>query len=132
MILILLTKIRPHFGCMYKLVEAISIIDMIQSFAEVSKARDYVRPTFGTATKISQARHPVIDLFAQQKPMANDIELYQEMNVLLVTGPNMSGKSTYLRQIALLQVLAQIGKDARSEQESSSRTDRLSRMFCTS
>lgn len=116
MILILLAKIRPHFGCMYKLVEAISIIDMIQSFAEVSKARDYVRPTFDNATKIIQARHPVIDLFAQQKPMANDIELYPEMNVLLVTGPNMSGKSTYLRQIALLQVLAQIGTN-RCEEE---------------
>ena len=109
MILILLTKIRPHFGCMYKLVEAISIIDMIQSFAEVSKNRDYVRPTFGHCTKINQARHPVIDLLGQQKPIANDIEFYPEMNVLLITGPNMSGKSTYLRQIALLQVLAQIG-----------------------
>jgi DNA mismatch repair protein MSH4 len=109
-ILILLGKIRPHFGCMYKLVEAISIIDMIQSFAEVSKTRDYVRPMFGAYTKLIQARHPVIDLFGQQKPIANNIELCQEMNVLLVTGPNMSGKSTYLRQIALLQILAQIGK----------------------
>jgi DNA mismatch repair ATPase MutS len=95
---------------MYRLVEAISIIDMIQSFAEVSKARDYVRPMFGTNTKIIKARHPVIDLFGQQKPIANDIELCQEMNIILVTGPNMSGKSTYLRQIALLQILAQIGK----------------------
>ena len=95
---------------MYRLVEAVSIIDMIQSFAEVSKARDYVRPMFGLNTKITKARHPVIDLFGQQKPIANDIELCPEMNVILVTGPNMSGKSTYLRQIALLQVLAQIGK----------------------
>jgi DNA mismatch repair protein MSH4 len=95
---------------MYKLVETISIIDMIQSFAEVSKARDYVRPMFGLNTKIIKARHPVIDLFGQQKPIANDIELCKEMNIILVTGPNMSGKSTYLRQIALLQILAQIGK----------------------
>lgn len=104
-------KIRPHFGCMYKLVETISIIDVIQSFAEVSKARDYVRPMFGLNTKIIQARHPVIDLFGQQKPIANDIEISPELNVILVTGPNMSGKSTYLRQIALLQVLAQIGNE---------------------
>ena len=109
-ILILLAKIRPHFGCMYKLIEAISIIDMIQSFAEVSKARDYVRPTFDLNTKIIKARHPVIDLFGQQKPIPNDIELCPDMNVILITGPNMSGKSTYLRQIALLQILAQIGK----------------------
>lgn len=95
---------------MYKLIEVISIVDMIQSFAEVSKARDYVRPMFGANTKIIKARHPVIDLFGQQKPIANDIELCKEMNVILVTGPNMSGKSTYLRQIALLQILAQIGK----------------------
>ncbi|CAF1578099.1 unnamed protein product [Rotaria magnacalcarata] len=115
-ILILLAKIRPHFGCMYKLVEAISIIDMIQSFAEVAKARDYVRPMFGPNTKISKARHPVIDLFGQQKPIANDIELCKEMNVILVTGPNMSGKSTYLRQIALLQILAQIGCFVPAEQ----------------
>ncbi|CAF0970194.1 unnamed protein product [Adineta steineri] len=115
-ILILLSKIRPHFGCMYKLVEAISIIDMIQSFAEVSKARDYVRPMFGINTKIIKARHPIIDLFGQQKPIANDIELCPEMNINLITGPNMSGKSTYLRQIALLQVLAQIGCFVPAEQ----------------
>ncbi|CAF4273670.1 unnamed protein product, partial [Rotaria sp. Silwood2] len=115
-ILILLAKIRPHFGCMYKLIEAISIIDMIQSFAEVSKARDYVRPMFGLNTKIIKARHPVIDLFGQQKPIANNIELCKEMNIILVTGPNMSGKSTYLRQIALLQILAQIGCFVPAEQ----------------
>ncbi|UJR15112.1 hypothetical protein I4U23_002078 [Adineta vaga] len=115
-ILILLAKIRSHFGCMYRLVEAVSIIDMLQSFAEVSKARDYVRPMFGANTKISKARHPVIDLFGQQKPIANDIELYPEQNIILVTGPNMSGKSTYLRQIALLQVLAQIGCFVPAEQ----------------
>jgi len=101
---------------MYKLVETISIIDMIQSFAEVSKARDYVRPMFGLNTKIIKARHPVIDLFGQQKPIANDIEICKEMNIILVTGPNMSGKSTYLRQIALLQILAQIGCFVPAEQ----------------
>ncbi|CAF3793740.1 unnamed protein product [Rotaria sordida] len=115
-ILILLAKIRPHFGCMYRLIEAISIIDMIQSFAEVSKARDYVRPMFGLNTKVIKGRHPVIDLFGQQKPIANDIELCKEMNIILVTGPNMSGKSTYLRQIALLQILAQIGCFVPAEQ----------------
>ncbi|CAF3689779.1 unnamed protein product [Rotaria sp. Silwood1] len=115
-ILILLGKIRPHFGCMYKLVEAISIIDIIQSFAEVSKARDYIRPIFGSNTKIIKARHPIIDLFGQQKPIPNDIELCKEMNVILITGPNMSGKSTYLRQIALLQILAQIGCFVPAEQ----------------
>ncbi|CAF4133222.1 unnamed protein product [Rotaria magnacalcarata] len=71
---------------------------------------------FGPNTKISKARHPVIDLFGQQKPIANDIELCKEMNVILVTGPNMSGKSTYLRQIALLQILAQIGCFVPAEQ----------------
>ncbi|CAF1168591.1 unnamed protein product [Adineta ricciae] len=116
LILILFAKIRSHFGCMYRLVEAISIIDILQSFAEVSKARDYVRPMFGPNTKILKGRHPVIDLFGQQKPIANDIELYPELNVILVTGPNMSGKSTYLRQIALLQVLAQIGCFVPAEQ----------------
>lgn len=108
-ILNILTKIRVHFGCMYKLVETISIVDVIQAFSEVSKNRDYVRPTFGDDTKLIKARHPVIEIFGQQKPISNDVELSPETNVLLISGPNMSGKSTYLRKIALLQVLAQIG-----------------------
>ncbi|CAF0903734.1 unnamed protein product [Didymodactylos carnosus] len=115
-ILDLLTEIRPYFGSLYKLVEALSILDMIQAFAEVSRTRDYVRPLFADYTKIVKARHPVIDLFGVQKPIPNDIDLFKELNIHIVTGPNMSGKSTYLRQIALLQVLAQIGCFVPAEQ----------------
>lgn len=86
---------------------------MIASFAQISIANNYVRPTFGDRLDIRNARHPILDRVDKHRRdrafVPNDIYLAADERVCLVTGPNMSGKSTYLRQIALITVLAGIG-----------------------
>lgn len=102
--------------------EALALLDMVVSFAHVSKFNDYVRPIFGETLDIRNARHPVLDRIdipttgpssavarRRQPFVPNDIYLAPGERVCLVTGPNMSGKSTFLRQIALITVLACIG-----------------------
>ena len=95
---------------------------MVVSFAHVSIANDYVRPAFGDTLDIRDGRHPILDrvdvpttgaasiVARRRQPfVANDIYLASGERFCLVTGPNMSGKSTFLRQIALITVLAGIG-----------------------
>lgn len=102
--------------------EALSLLDMVVSFAIVSIANDYVRPAFGDSLDIRSARHPILDcvdvpasgssaIFMRRRRafVPNDIYLGAGERVCLITGPNMSGKSTFLRQIALITVLAGIG-----------------------
>lgn len=102
--------------------EALSLLDMVVSFANVSIANNYVRPAFGDSLDIRSARHPILDrvdvpasassaIFTRRRRafVPNDICLGAGERVCLITGPNMSGKSTFLRQIALITVLAGIG-----------------------
>jgi len=105
-----------------KVSEALSLLDMIVSFAHVSITNDYVRPAVGDTLDIRNARHPILDrveipttgppsaITRRRRPFVpDDIYLEPGERVCLVTGPNMSGKSTFLRQIALITVLAGIG-----------------------
>ena len=95
---------------------AIAEIDLLANFAHISSLRNYVRPQI-EATCILEAvggRHPVVECMMENSGegsfIANDLHLDTEgPSVLLVTGPNMGGKSTYLRQAALLVILAQLG-----------------------
>lgn len=93
--------------------QAIAMIDVLQGLAKVAAERSYVRPEVheGTELKIVGGRHPVIEtvtLAASFVP--NDVFMDTErVQMILLTGPNMSGKSTYLRQIAMITLLAQIG-----------------------
>ncbi|XP_063952097.1 mutS protein homolog 4-like [Lytechinus pictus] len=105
----LLNDIREHVGCLYKLAECVSVIDMLVSFAHTCTLSDYVRPDFTDTLAIKQAKHPILDKISYDPPIPNNIYASEESNFLIITGPNMSGKSTYLKQIALLQIMAQIG-----------------------
>lgn len=89
--------------------EKIAYLDVIQSFAEISKINGYVRPYFvdDNRVKIESSRHPVVEKFVKFFT-ENDFEI-EEKNFIVLTGPNMSGKSTYLRQIGILSILAQAG-----------------------
>ncbi|MCP3983169.1 MAG: DNA mismatch repair protein MutS [bacterium] len=95
--------------------EAIGELDALQSLAEVARRDGWVRPVVddGTGLSISAGRHPVVEGLlrsAGEEYVANDTELDPERTqLLLMTGPNMSGKSTYLRQVAILVLLAQMG-----------------------
>ncbi|XP_073245789.1 mutS protein homolog 4-like [Porites lutea] len=105
----LLCEIRDHMGCLYKLAELVSVLDMLVSFAHLCTISDYVRPEFTDTLAIKDGRHPILDKILPEPPVANNTYATDGSNFLLITGPNMSGKSTYLKQIALLQIMAQIG-----------------------
>ena len=105
-------KIEPFTGELQILAHKLSELDVISTFATVSRIYQFVQPTFSEdkAFKIEQSRHPVIEKALKKSVfVANNFEMDSHTNTLLITGPNMGGKSTYMRQIALLMIMAQIG-----------------------
>ncbi|TCS83037.1 DNA mismatch repair protein MutS [Tepidibacillus fermentans] len=112
-----------------RLAQQIAIIDVLLSFAKVSSMNGYVRPQFNQEgrIRIRQGRHPVIEFVQKETPyIPNDVELDQEsQQILLITGPNMAGKSTYMRQIALIIIMAQIGCFVPAESANIAITDRI-------
>lgn len=93
--------------------KAIATLDVLNSFANVASDNRYVRPdvTQSTAIKIKDSRHPVVELLLKNASFVpNDVNLDNNSDrVAIITGPNMAGKSTYMRQIALIVLMAQIG-----------------------
>ncbi|XP_071353932.1 mutS protein homolog 4 isoform X3 [Trachinotus anak] len=105
----LLSTIHEHIHCLYKLSDAVSMLDMLLSLANACTISDYVRPEFTDTLAIKQGRHPILERIAGQQPVSNNSYISEGSNFVIITGPNMSGKSTYLKQVALCQVMAQIG-----------------------
>ena len=93
--------------------KAIATLDVLNSFANVASDNRYVRPdvTQSTSIKIKDSRHPVVELLLKNASFVpNDVNLDSKGDrVAIITGPNMAGKSTYMRQIALIVLMAQIG-----------------------
>lgn len=104
-------RIKEYIPELQRLAEEVSYVDVLQGFATVSEANNYVRPTFDKERLfIKQSRHPVIEQVMDDGSFVpNDIELDHNKHILLITGPNMSGKSTYMRQLALTAIMGQIG-----------------------
>jgi DNA mismatch repair protein MutS len=92
---------------------ALAQLDVLASLAEVAATKGYTRPTLGTGSRIEvcAGRHPVVEksLPDGERFVPNDVHLDQDERLLIITGPNMSGKSVYIRQVALIALLAQIG-----------------------
>lgn len=112
----LFTKVRDvvksSIERLQKLAKAVAQLDVLQSFAIVSENYHFVRPTFTKDhdLKIEQGRHPVVEkVMGHQSYVPNDVQMDDQTSILLITGPNMSGKSTYMRQLALTVVMAQMG-----------------------
>ncbi|MBW0245035.1 DNA mismatch repair protein MutS [Lentilactobacillus parabuchneri] len=94
------------------LADAVAAIDVLQSFAAVSEEYRFVRPTFTNKhiVDITDGRHPVVEkVLGHQQYVPNDVNLAEDTSILLITGPNMSGKSTYMRQMALCVIMNQMG-----------------------
>ncbi|XP_047183332.1 mutS protein homolog 4 isoform X3 [Scophthalmus maximus] len=104
----LLSTIHEQIHCLYKLSDAVSMLDMLLSLANACTISDYVRPEFTDTLAIKQGRHPILERLAGQQPVSNNSYISDGSNFVIITGPNMSGKSTYLKQVALCQIMAQI------------------------
>lgn len=106
-------EVKLSISALQTLAQSVATIDVLQSFAEVSETYQYVKPSLSATEStidIIDGRHPVVEKFlGHQAYVPNDIKLDQETMILLITGPNMSGKSTYMRQLALTVIMAQIG-----------------------
>ena len=105
-------KVKAQISRLQKLAASLAELDVLQSFAVVSENYHFVRPELnqGHELKIKAGRHPVVEKFlGHQEYVPNDVVMDPETEILLITGPNMSGKSTYMRQLALIAVMAQVG-----------------------
>ncbi|WP_440895397.1 DNA mismatch repair protein MutS [Amphibacillus sp. Q70] len=94
------------------LAERISQLDVLQSFATISEDQGYSKPVITTdeQVQIIKGRHPVVEkVMKDSMYVPNDVYMDEAKQILLITGPNMSGKSTYMRQVALIVIMAQIG-----------------------
>jgi DNA mismatch repair protein MutS len=104
--------VKEYIPRLQSLAKTVSELDVLQCFAQVSEERRYVKPKFSSERRvvIKDGRHPVVEkVLNAQEYVPNDCFMDSDREVLLITGPNMSGKSTYMRQIALTAILAQIG-----------------------
>ena len=90
---------------------ALALLDVLGALAEVAHVRDHVRPEVdgGDALEIVEGRHPVLEARSGEPVTPNDIALDAETRIVILTGPNMAGKSVYLRQTGLIAILAQMG-----------------------
>ncbi len=96
-----------------ELSKIVSLVDVLTNFSDLSIKNNYVKPTFNSEgiIKIKDGRHPIIEFnFTDELFVPNDTILDDEDNLIhIITGPNMAGKSTYMRQVALIVIMAQMG-----------------------
>jgi DNA mismatch repair protein MutS len=105
-------KVAEYTEQIQDLATLVSYIDCLIAFADVSVENKYVRPTFNENrnVEIINGRHPVIEKVSGSKEyVPNNIVMNKDTDILVITGPNMGGKSTYMRQFALIVIMAQIG-----------------------
>ncbi|WP_418129364.1 MULTISPECIES: DNA mismatch repair protein MutS [Staphylococcus] len=105
-------QIKAYTSQLQQQAKVISEIDCLQSFAEIAQKYNFARPTFSEdkTLNLTNSRHPVVERVMDHNDyVPNDCALDQETFIYLITGPNMSGKSTYMRQVAIISIMAQMG-----------------------
>jgi DNA mismatch repair protein MutS len=120
--------VAEHIERIQQASDAISRLDVLVCFTYVASMRGYSRPQMVTepVLKINQGRHPVLDVTLAEKFVPNDTDLKAGKNTLMIiTGPNMAGKSTYIRQVALLTLLAHTGSFIPAKEAVVGLTDRI-------
>lgn len=116
----LFQEVRDHLLGYIKMLQdvakEIAVMDVLSGFAYLAKVKNYARPTlsdFGDShgeIRIKGGRHPVVESISEEEFVSNDTAMNMEdSRMVILTGPNMSGKSTYIRQVAIITLLAQIG-----------------------
>ncbi|HHB9690690.1 DNA mismatch repair protein MutS [Vibrio parahaemolyticus] len=119
--------LMPHLEQMQNLASAVSQMDALQNLAERADSLDYCRPTLvkDAGIHIQAGRHPVVEQVTSDPFIANPIELSPSRKMLIITGPNMGGKSTYMRQTALIALMAHIGSYVPAESAQIGSLDRI-------
>ena len=104
-------KIKEYIPKLQEIAKTISEIDVLQSFSTVAEENNYIRPILTTdnIVELKDNRHAVVEKVLTGEYVSNDIIMPKDKNILLITGPNMAGKSTYMRQLAITVIMAQIG-----------------------
>ncbi len=104
-------EVAAYLSPLRQLAQALAYLDGMFGFAHLAYHNNYVRPTFNDkrALTIKDGRHPVVEQNLGPAFIPNDTELHDQQSLLIITGPNMGGKSTYLRQVALSCIMAQCG-----------------------
>lgn len=108
----LILEVKTYLSSIIKAAKCIATLDVLLSLANVAIKYDYHRPTIKDSTEITilDGRHPIIEsTLIDHSFVQNDTHLTNEASLFIITGPNMAGKSTYIRQVALLVLLAQMG-----------------------
>ncbi len=122
-------EVKGHTEEMQENGRIIATLDCLSTFAEIAIQNNYVKPEINDSDKIiiKKGRHPVVEkLLITEQFIPNDVEIdCRENQLLIITGPNMSGKSTYIRQVALIVLMAQIGSFVPAEEASIGIVDRI-------
>jgi len=123
----LLDSIIPDLSELQKTAAKVAKLDVYCNLAERAEALNFIQPKFSTTPgiNITQGRHPVVEQVSQQAFVANPIDINEQRRMLIITGPNMGGKSTYMRQTALLVLLAYAGSYVPATQATIGPVDRI-------
>ena len=123
----LFDAIMPHLGELQLAAMVLAELDVLTNLAERAQTLNYARPTFSPqrGVQIKGGRHPVVEQMITDPFIANPVYLNAQRHLLIVTGPNMGGKSTYMRQIALICLMAYIGSFVPAESAEIGMLDRI-------
>ena len=105
----LIESLRAEIAPLFKISDAIALLDVTAAFAQLVTTQDYCRPELTQTLAIKSGRHPIREKIHKEKYVPNDAYATKQSRFQIITGCNMSGKSTYIRSIALMAVMAQIG-----------------------
>jgi len=119
--------VLPELEKLQLLAQGVAELDVLNTFAERAESLNYVKPnlTNNNSIEINAGRHPVVELMTNEPFIANPVTLNDERKMLIITGPNMGGKSTYMRQTALIVLLAHIGCYVPADSADISMVDRI-------
>ncbi len=123
----LLSGLTEHVVSLQQTAQALADIDVLTNLAERAQSLNLVCPTLSNAAEIeiTDGRHPVIEQVLLEPFIANDVQLNDQRKMLLITGPNMGGKSTYMRQTALIALLAHTGSFVPASKATIGHIDRI-------
>ena len=109
----LINQIKAYLPKLHDMAQALATIDVLYALAEISGDNGYVRPQFveKALIELKEARHPILEKMMKKNGhyVSNDLYMDETNSILMITGPNMGGKSTYMRQTALIVIMAQLG-----------------------